>query len=106
MDVWYSWWSFGIYFPFWYVWTKKNLATQHCSHAFKWRTELTPFYNITSAEKPVLDSVEKGFFWSATHCASPPSQPSIFSDYEENHCPKLKYYQLIVEDVLSNGILD
>jgi hypothetical protein len=20
-------WSFGIFFPFWYVWTKKNLAT-------------------------------------------------------------------------------
>jgi hypothetical protein len=21
-------WSFGIFFPFWYVWTKKNLATR------------------------------------------------------------------------------
>jgi hypothetical protein len=27
MAVWYNLWSFGIYFPFWYVWTKKNLAT-------------------------------------------------------------------------------
>jgi hypothetical protein len=27
MVVWYSLWSFGIYFPIWYVWTKKNLAT-------------------------------------------------------------------------------
>jgi hypothetical protein len=27
MFVWYSLWSFGIFFPFWYVWTKKNLAT-------------------------------------------------------------------------------
>jgi hypothetical protein len=27
MAVWYSVWSFGILFPFWYVWTKKNLAT-------------------------------------------------------------------------------
>jgi hypothetical protein len=25
--VWYSLWSFGIFFAFWYVWTKKNLAT-------------------------------------------------------------------------------
>jgi hypothetical protein len=27
MDVWYSLCSFSILFPFWYVWTKKNLAT-------------------------------------------------------------------------------
>jgi hypothetical protein len=27
MAVWYSLWSFGIFFPFWYVWTKENLAT-------------------------------------------------------------------------------
>jgi hypothetical protein len=27
MAVWYSLWSFGIFFPFWYVWTYKNLAT-------------------------------------------------------------------------------
>jgi hypothetical protein len=27
MTIWYSLWSFGIHFPFWYVWTKKNLAT-------------------------------------------------------------------------------
>jgi hypothetical protein len=27
MAVWYSLWSFGHFFPFWYVWTKKNLAT-------------------------------------------------------------------------------
>jgi hypothetical protein len=27
MAVWYSLWSFGIFFPFWNVWTKKNLAT-------------------------------------------------------------------------------
>jgi hypothetical protein len=27
MTVWYRLWSFGILFPFWYVWTKKNLAT-------------------------------------------------------------------------------
>jgi hypothetical protein len=27
MAVWYSMWSFGILFPFWYVWTMKNLAT-------------------------------------------------------------------------------
>jgi hypothetical protein len=25
--VWYSLWSFGIFLPFWYVLTKKNLAT-------------------------------------------------------------------------------
>jgi hypothetical protein len=27
MTVWNGLWSFGIFFPFWYVWTKKNLAT-------------------------------------------------------------------------------
>jgi hypothetical protein len=27
MAVWYSLWSLGIFFLFWYVWTKKNLAT-------------------------------------------------------------------------------
>jgi hypothetical protein len=27
MAVWYGLWSFGIFFPFWYVWTKKDLAT-------------------------------------------------------------------------------
>jgi hypothetical protein len=27
MVRWYSLWSFGIFFPFWYVSTKKNLAT-------------------------------------------------------------------------------
>jgi hypothetical protein len=27
LAVWYSLRSFGIFFPFWYVWTKKNLAT-------------------------------------------------------------------------------
>jgi hypothetical protein len=29
MAVWYSLWSFCIFFPFWYVWTEKNLATLH-----------------------------------------------------------------------------
>jgi hypothetical protein len=27
MAVWYSLWSFVIFFPLWNVWTKKNLAT-------------------------------------------------------------------------------
>jgi hypothetical protein len=27
MAVWYSLWPFGIVFPIWYVWAKKNLAT-------------------------------------------------------------------------------
>jgi hypothetical protein len=27
MAVWYSLWSFVPLFPFWYVWTKKDLAT-------------------------------------------------------------------------------
>jgi hypothetical protein len=29
MAVWYSLWSFGIFFPFWYVCIKKNLATMY-----------------------------------------------------------------------------
>jgi hypothetical protein len=27
MAIWHSWWSIVIFFPFWYVWTNKNLAT-------------------------------------------------------------------------------
>jgi hypothetical protein len=27
MTIWYSLWSFGTLFPFWYFWTRKNLAT-------------------------------------------------------------------------------
>jgi hypothetical protein len=27
MAIWYGLWSFGTVFSFWYVWTKKNLAT-------------------------------------------------------------------------------
>jgi hypothetical protein len=27
MAGWYSLWSLGTFFPFWYVWTQKNLAT-------------------------------------------------------------------------------
>jgi hypothetical protein len=27
MAVWYNMCSFGLFFPFWYVWTEKNLAT-------------------------------------------------------------------------------
>jgi uncharacterized membrane protein YccC len=27
MSIWYSLWSFGIFFPFWYVRTETNLAT-------------------------------------------------------------------------------
>jgi hypothetical protein len=27
MDIWYSLWSFVIFFPIWNVWTKKKLAT-------------------------------------------------------------------------------
>jgi hypothetical protein len=29
MTIWYSLWSFGIFFSIWYIWTKKNLATLH-----------------------------------------------------------------------------
>jgi hypothetical protein len=28
-------WSFGIFFPFWYVWTKKNLATLRCTYVLQ-----------------------------------------------------------------------
>jgi hypothetical protein len=30
----YSLWSFGIFFPIWYVWIKKNLATLICLTVF------------------------------------------------------------------------
>jgi hypothetical protein len=28
MEIWYCLWSFGNFFCFWFVWSKKNLATQ------------------------------------------------------------------------------
>jgi hypothetical protein len=28
-------WSFGIFFPYWYIWTKKNLATLRSIHSAK-----------------------------------------------------------------------
>jgi hypothetical protein len=34
MAVWYSLWSFVIFFPFWYVWIKKNLATLQQTSTF------------------------------------------------------------------------
>jgi hypothetical protein len=27
MAIWYNLWPFGVFFPFWYDWIKKNLAT-------------------------------------------------------------------------------
>jgi hypothetical protein len=39
MIVLYSFLSFGIFSPFWYVWTKKNLATLLVSDT-QWRTSL------------------------------------------------------------------
>jgi hypothetical protein len=33
MAVWYNLGSFGIFYPFWYVWTKTNLATPPPSRA-------------------------------------------------------------------------
>jgi hypothetical protein len=34
MAVWCSLWSFGTFFPFWYVWTTKNLATHQVGLIF------------------------------------------------------------------------
>jgi hypothetical protein len=56
MAVWYilwpfgigSLWSFGIYFPFWYIETKKNLATL--------------------ARKTKLRRFAKKLFWSVSSC--------------------------------------
>jgi hypothetical protein len=35
MAILYSLWSFVIFFPIWYVWTKKNLATLNRTRARK-----------------------------------------------------------------------
>jgi hypothetical protein len=39
MAVWYSFWSFGIFFPFWYVWTNKSgnpaCCREHIQQALK-----------------------------------------------------------------------
>jgi hypothetical protein len=43
MAVWYSLWSFGIFFPLWYVWTKKNLATLFSSAFLKRLTRQEQF---------------------------------------------------------------
>jgi hypothetical protein len=42
--IWYSLWSFGILFTFWYVWTKKNLATLpgHGSSFFNFKMFFRP----------------------------------------------------------------
>jgi hypothetical protein len=40
MAIWYSLYSFGIFFPFWYVWTKKNLATLDFVHGHLWKCPL------------------------------------------------------------------
>jgi hypothetical protein len=49
-DLWpfgmYSLWSFVIFFPFWYVWTKKNLATLHRCLLEKNSGELIPAETI------------------------------------------------------------
>jgi hypothetical protein len=34
--IWYILWQFGIFFPFWSVWTEKNLAT-----LVYWSSDLT-----------------------------------------------------------------
>jgi hypothetical protein len=48
MAVWCSLWSFGIFFPFWYVWTKKNLAT------------LVKLQNLKNLRFPRLGTESKG----------------------------------------------
>jgi hypothetical protein len=35
MAIWYSLWSFVIFFPIWYVWTKRNLATLATTASFQ-----------------------------------------------------------------------
>jgi hypothetical protein len=81
--VWYSLWSLGIFFPFWYVWTKKNLATlfttltlapeisclqtfraRHCLHArpfIGWRI-VTRVWNETKKTTKKL-SILRGQPW-------------------------------------------
>jgi hypothetical protein len=35
MAVWFNLWPFGLFTPFWYVWTKKNLATLVWRHVYQ-----------------------------------------------------------------------
>jgi hypothetical protein len=53
--VWYSLWSFGIFFLFWYVWTKKNLATLHM-----WRMDIRHRIYVRSY---VLQLMQSGPFF-------------------------------------------
>jgi hypothetical protein len=59
MAFWYGLWSFGIFFTFWYVWTKKNLATLPRSG----RAE-KKIMGIIS--RPDAESIEFPFFNRAT----------------------------------------
>jgi hypothetical protein len=54
MAVWYSLWSFGRFFPFWYVWTKKNLATVLLSSDDQHKSG-TLSQNKTQFEKNILE---------------------------------------------------
>jgi hypothetical protein len=48
MAVWFSLWSFGMLFPFWYVWTKKNLATLLTEQAMSPKADLSSRFNMST----------------------------------------------------------
>jgi hypothetical protein len=60
MAVWYSLWSFVIFFPIWYAWTKKNPATlvkTNVGILFRWKA----FRRQTSRLENNLQ--ESGFYF-------------------------------------------
>jgi hypothetical protein len=79
MAVWYSLWLFVVFFPIWYVWTKKNLATLLSSEAQLTCTrQPTPSKNGTHfvrIQKPVA-TYDLGKF-SVTNCARLPNYLKI-----------------------------
>jgi hypothetical protein len=54
MAVWYSLWSLGIFFPFWYVWTEKTLATlfRQTTNKHKTTFSIQPS-NTTDNQRPL-----------------------------------------------------
>jgi hypothetical protein len=88
MIVWYSFGSFDIFFPFWYYWTKKNLATLFHSrlryllhrnvHSVPGRCYKTHFEpNLILKAARQIDQIDLIFFSGEKEC---PSLEQIFCE--------------------------
>jgi hypothetical protein len=62
MAVWYGLWSFGIFFPIWYIWTKKNLATMISSVELSTRPKSKSYSDAVAvtSERKTLHGLNRG----------------------------------------------